>query len=81
MSTRLGMGDGRCLTSFESARLTNDTIMMKNGIPYESNYKYRMYLQNEGIQGLGLPLRDGACGAPVPMGTATLRDANLSLQR
>lgn len=43
------MGDGRCLTSFESHRLANDYIMMKNGIPYESNYKYRMYLQNGGI--------------------------------
>ena len=74
------MGDGRCLTSFESHRLANDYIMMKNGIPYESNYKYRMYLQNGGIQGLGLPIRDGACGAHIPMGTAALRDGNLSLK-
>ena len=29
MSTRLGMGDGRCLTSFDSSKLVNDFIMMK----------------------------------------------------
>lgn len=80
MSTRLGMGDGRCLTSFESARLTNDFIMMKNGINYEDNYKYRMYLQEKGVAGLSLPLRDAACGAPLTMGTPTLRNGNLSLQ-
>jgi hypothetical protein len=66
MSTRLGMGDGRCLTSFDSSKLTNDFIMMKNGIAYEDNYKYRMYLQTYGVEGLQLPNKNAACGAPIP---------------
>jgi hypothetical protein len=63
------MADSRCLTSFDSAKLTNDFIMMKNGIAYQDNYKYRMYLQNNGVQGVMLPLRNAACGDPVPFGS------------
>jgi hypothetical protein len=42
--------------------------MMKNGIAYQDNYKYRMYLQNNGVQGLMLPVRNAACGSPMPLG-------------
>jgi hypothetical protein len=42
---------------------------MKNGIAYQDNYKYRMYLQNNGVQGVMLPLRNAACGDPVPFGS------------
>jgi hypothetical protein len=69
MSTRLGMGDGRFLTSYDSSNLVNDYIMMKNGIAYQDNFKYRMYLQNNGVQGVMLPLRNAACGDPVPFGS------------
>jgi hypothetical protein len=71
MSTRLGMGDGRCLTSYDSSKLVNDYIMMKNGIAYQDNFKYRMYLQNGGVDALRLPLRNAACGAPLPFAKNT----------
>ena len=71
MSTRLGMGAARCLTSYDSAKLSNDFIMMKNGIAYQDNFKYRMYLQSTGVDGLRLPLQNGACGAPLPFGKNT----------
>jgi hypothetical protein len=65
------MGDGRCLTSFDSSKLVNDYIMMKNGIAYQDNFKYRMYLQNGGVDALRLPLRNAACGAPLPFSKNT----------
>lgn len=65
------MGMGRCLTSYDSAKLTNDYIMMKNGIEYQDNFKYRMYLQTTGPSGLRLPAKNGACGAPVPFSKDT----------
>ena len=65
------MGDGRCLTSFDSSKLVNDFIMMKNGIAYQDNFKYRMYLQTSGPDGLRLPLRNAACGAPLPFNKNT----------
>lgn len=65
------MGDGRCLTSFDSSRLVNDYIMMKNGIAYQDNFKYRVYLQSTGVDGLRLPLRNAACGAPLPFSKNT----------
>ena len=68
MSTRLGMADSRCLTSFDSAKLANDFIMMKNGIAYQDNFKYRMYLQSTGVEGLRLPLQNSACGSPLMFG-------------
>ena len=68
MSTRLGMGDGRCLTSYDSAKLANDFIMMKNGIAYEDNFKYRRLLQNSDLSGLPLPAKNSACGAPIRFG-------------
>jgi hypothetical protein len=74
------MGDGRCLTSYDSARLTNDVIMYQNGIQYADNYRYRQLLQKGGVETLGLPLRNAACGAPVPDGTAALKNGNLNIK-
>jgi len=65
------MGDGRCLTSSDSSRLVNDFVMMKNGIAYQDNYKYRMFLQSQDPSGLSLPAKNGACGAPIPFSKNT----------
>jgi hypothetical protein len=65
MSTRLGMGDGRCITSYDSSKLMNDFIMMKNGIAYEDNFKYRRFLQNADVEALSLPAKNSACGRPI----------------
>ena len=61
MSTRLGMADGRCITSFDSSRIMNDIIMQKNQIQFQDNYKYRMLLQNNGPEAFSLPLKNAAC--------------------
>jgi len=74
------MGDGRCLTSYDSARLTNDVIMYQNGIQYADNYRYRQLLQNGGVAALGLPIRNAACGSPVPDGTGALKNGNLNIK-
>ncbi len=68
MSTRLGMGDGRCITSYDSSKLMNDYIMLKNGIAYEDNFRYRRFLQTADLQALSLPARNSACGAPIKLG-------------
>lgn len=68
MSTRLGMADSRCITSFDSSKLMNDFIMMKNGIAYEDNFKYRRFLQNAEVTALPLPAKNSACGAPIRFG-------------
>jgi hypothetical protein len=61
MSTRIGMADGRCLTSFDSTNIVNDIIMSKNGIAYQDNYAYRQFLQSKGPEALNLPLQNAAC--------------------
>jgi hypothetical protein len=61
MSTRIGMADGRCITSFDSSNIVNDVLMAQNGIAYQDNYKYRQFLQSKGPEGLNLPLRNAAC--------------------
>lgn len=63
------MADSRCITSFDSSKLMNDFIMMKNGIAYEDNFKYRTFLQENGVAGVSLPTRNAACGAPIKFGT------------
>lgn len=63
MSTRLGMGDGRCLTVFDSTRLYNDLIMQKQNITYEDNLSFRRYLQEKGPDAFMVP-SNGACSAP-----------------
>lgn len=60
MSTRLGMGDGRCLTVFDSTRLYNDIIMQRQNIDYEDNLSYRRYLQEKGPEGIFIP-QNSAC--------------------
>jgi len=57
----MGMADGRCITEFESSRLLNDAIMLKNNITFQDNYRYRQYLQASAPEGLNLPLQNGAC--------------------
>ena len=74
------MGEGRCLTSYDSNRITNDVVMAQNGINYMDNYTYRQFLQQGGVQGVGLPLRNAACGAPVPDGTSALKNGNLNIK-
>lgn len=63
MSTRLGMGDGRCFTVFDSTRLYNDMIMKKQDIAYEDNLSYRRYLQEKGPEAFVVPA-NGACAVP-----------------
>jgi hypothetical protein len=63
MSTRLGMGDGRCFTVFDSTRLYNDMIMKKQDIAYEDNLSYRRYLQEKGPEAFVVPA-NGACALP-----------------
>ena len=61
MSTRMGMADGRCITSFDSSSIVNDVIMQNNKIDYQDNYKYRTFLQSKGPEALNLPLKNAAC--------------------
>ncbi len=61
MSTRIGMADGRCLTSFDSSNIVNDIIMAKNGISYQDNYSYRQFLQAKGPEAFNLPMQNAAC--------------------
>ena len=61
MSQRIGMADGRCLTSFDSTNIVNDIIMEKNGIAYQDNYAYRQFLQSKGPDAFNLPLQNAAC--------------------
>ena len=63
------MGEGRCLTSYDSSKLMNDFIMMKQGIAYEDGYKYRAFLQSNGVAGVSLPVKNAACGAPIKFAT------------
>ena len=62
MSQRLGMADSRCMTSFDSDRILNDSIMTQNRIVFEDNYTYRKFLQDKGPEALNLPLHNAACG-------------------
>ena len=74
------MGEGRCLTSYLSSKQSNDVIMARNGIQFEDNYHYRQFLQNGGVKALNMPFRNAACGAPVPVGTAALKNGNLNIK-
>ena len=61
MSERIGMADGRCITSFDSNRIMNDMLMAKEGIAFQDNYKWRAFLQSKGPEALSLPLKNAAC--------------------
>jgi hypothetical protein len=65
MSERIGMADGRCITSFDSNRIMQDMLMSKEGIAFQDNYKWRAFLQSKGPEALSLPLKNAACGAGV----------------
>lgn len=62
MSTRLGMGDGRCLTIYDSTRLFNDLVMQKQSITYEDNLSYRRFLQEKGPDALFMPSNSACAG-------------------
>lgn len=66
MSTRIGMADGRCITSYDSNRIMNDFMMSQKGIAFQDNYKWRQTLQNTDPAALGLPLKNAACRGGVP---------------
>lgn len=66
MSQRIGMADGRCITDFNSTRILNDFIIRSQGIDYQDNYRYRMFLQSQGPDAISLPLKDAACSSPAP---------------
>jgi len=74
------MGEGRCLTSYLSNKQSADVIMARNGIQYSDNYHFRQFLQQGGVQALGMPFRDAACGAPIPIGTSALKNGNLNFK-
>ena len=61
MSERIGMADGRCITSFDSSRIMNDMIMAKNKIEFQDNWNYRAFLQSKGPDAINLPLQNAAC--------------------
>ena len=69
MSERIGMADGRCITSFDSNRIMQDMLMAKEGIAFQDNYKWRAFLQSKGPEALSLPLKNAACrtGACTPI--------------
>jgi hypothetical protein len=66
MSERIGMADGRCITSFDSNRIMNNMLMAKEGIAFQDNYKWRAFLQSKGPEALSLPLQNAACRSGGP---------------
>jgi hypothetical protein len=61
MSQRIGMADGRCITSVDSSRILEDQMRINAGFGVYDNNKYRMYLQEKGPDALKLPLCNAAC--------------------
>jgi hypothetical protein len=66
MSQRIGMADGRCITSYDSNRIMSDFMMTQKGIAFQDNYKWRQSLQSTAPAALGLPLKNAACRGGVP---------------
>lgn len=66
MSQRIGMADGRCITSWDSNRIMSDFMMSQKGIAFQDNYKWRQELQSTAPISLGLPLKNAACRTPQP---------------
>ena len=62
MSQRIGMADGRCITSWDSNRIMSDFMMEQNNIKFQDNYTWRQKLQASEPSALGLPLKNAACG-------------------
>lgn len=65
MSERIGMADGRCLTSYESNRVMSDLLMAQKSIVPEDNYSFRRFLQQSSPESLQLPLKNAACGGSI----------------
>lgn len=65
MSERIGMADGRCLTSYESNRIMSDLLMAQKSIVPEDNYSFRRFLQQSSPESLQLPLKNAACGGSI----------------
>ena len=63
MSQRIGMADGRCITSFDSNRIMTDAIMKSKSIDTYDNYKFRQVAQEKGPEAFNLPLQNAACRA------------------
>ena len=61
MSQRMGMADGRCITSFDSNRIMTDVLMQQANINVYDNYKFRQMAQAKGPDAFNLPLRNAAC--------------------
>ena len=61
MSQRMGMADGRCITSFDSNRIMTDALMAEKKIAVYDNYPLRQAAQEKGPEGFTLPLRNAAC--------------------
>jgi hypothetical protein len=66
MSQRIGMADGRCITSYDSNRIMSDFMMSQKGIAFQDNYKWRQTLQSTDPAALGLPLKNAACRSGPP---------------
>lgn len=56
------MADGRCITEFTSSRLIHESLMSRAGINVYDNYAFRQLAQKAGPEGMGLPLKNSACG-------------------
>jgi hypothetical protein len=67
MSQRIGMADGRCITSFDSNRVMTDMLMQKAHINVYDNYSFRQMAQEKGPEAFKLPLRNAACRNGEPM--------------
>lgn len=61
MSQRIGMADGRCITSFDSNRILTDILMKDAKIGVYDNYAFRQMAQEKGPDAFNLPLRNAAC--------------------
>ena len=46
MSSRLGMADGRCFTTYPANKLMNQYVAEKNGLSMFDSFGYRQLLQN-----------------------------------
>lgn len=66
MSQRMGMADGRCITSFDSNRVMTDILMQKAKINVYDNYTFRQVAQEKGPEAFKLPLRNSACRTGEP---------------
>jgi len=60
------MADGRCFTINTASRLLNDHVMKVNNIPYQDNYRYRLYLQKMGPAALDSIEKRQQVGPPEP---------------